>query len=231
MKYKAILFDYDGTVVDSNKVIMSSWQHMAHEFIGHDIPMELCIKTFGIPLKEGMEFMAKEYGLPQDAQSIEKMTASYTSYQKEHSLGAYPDFPGMVDLIKKLYKDGFKLGIVTSRKKPSLFEGLELYDIKDCFMSIISDESTSVHKPLPDPALLCLKELGVDAKDAIMIGDSKYDIACGNNAGTDSCFVTWSFCNTIEDVNNYSPATYYVSTAEELENVCYCGSVGRVVDS
>ena len=215
-KYKAVLFDYDGTIADSNKIISESWQHLGQVYLGKPFPNEIFLKTFGLTLIDSMVMIAHEYGFPDDPDSIEKMRACYSEYQYSHYSAGYPVFPGMVELIKKLHQDGIKLGIVTSRLRNSLCEGLELHNIKECFGSIICAESTEIHKPDPYPAQLCLKELGVKPEEAIMIGDSKYDIACGNNAGCDSCFVKWSFSNTQEEINEYSPSTYSIETAEEF---------------
>ncbi|MDO5331183.1 MAG: HAD family hydrolase [Bacillota bacterium] len=219
MKYKAALFDYDGTIVDSNGVIVASWNYMCNKFIGHQLPEEMLVKTFGLPLLDAFRAVADEYGLEVTDDLLKEMDKAYTGYQYEHTLQGYPTFDGMIDLIKRLHAEGVKLAIVTSRRKKSLYEGLERYGILDCFDSIICDESTNIHKPEAEPALLACRGCNVDPKDALMIGDSRFDIACGNNAGCSSCFVNWSFSNTREQVEEFSPATYYVDNAEEIFNI------------
>ena len=218
-KYKAVLFDYDGTIVDSNSVIVQSWNYMCNKFVGHELPKEMLVKTFGLPLLDAFRAVAKEYGLKVDDETIKAMDEAYTSYQYMHTLEGYPTFPGMIDLVKRLHEEGIKVAIVTSRRKKSLYEGLERYGIADCFDAIICDESTDIHKPQPMPAILACEGCGVDFKDALMVGDSRFDIACGNNAGCDTCFVNWSFSNTKEEVEAYSPATYYVGSSEEIYEI------------
>lgn len=219
MRYEAVLFDYDGTIVDSNPVIVASWQHMAKKFIGHEIPEDILRKTFGLLLMDGFKVIANEYGLPSDEKTLHEMDVTYSSYQKEHIVGGYPVFPGMIELIKDLHRAGVKLGIVTSRRMKSVHEGLEDYGIKDCFSFVVCAETTNIHKPNGYPAKLCCEKLLVDPKDAVMVGDSKYDIACGNNAGCSSIFVNWSFSNTKEDIEEYSKATYYVDSAKEIFDI------------
>jgi len=219
-KYKAVLFDYDGTVADSNQVIVDSWQFMARKIIGHELGHEEIIKSFGLTLYQAMVDIAKDYNLPTDEDSIQNMMTLYRSYQNDCLSGAgYPEFPGMVKLIKDLHKEGIKLGIVTSRGTDSLVPGLEYLGINDCFEYLVTCDTTNVHKPDKEPAILCCKGLGVEANEAIMVGDSRFDIACGNNAGCDSIFVSWSFSNTKDDVEKYSPATYYVDSAKEIFDI------------
>lgn len=219
-KYKAVLFDYDGTVANSNQIIVDSWQYMASKLIGAPLTHDEIVKTFGLVLREAMYNCAVAHNLPTDDASIDNMMYTYRSYQFEQ-LGncGYPEFPGMVKLIKDLYAAGIKLGIVTSRGSDTLVPNLEYLGVRECFDYLVTCDTTDIHKPNPEPALLCCKGLGVEPKDAIMIGDSRFDIACGNNAGCDSCFVSWSFSNTRADIEAFSPATYYIDKAEEFLDI------------
>ena len=219
-KYKAVLFDYDGTVADSNQVIVDSWQYMAGKLLGTQFSKEEIVKTFGLTLKEAMFNAAIEHNYPSDEEHVAEMMKVYRSYQFEKLDGAgYPEFPGMVNLIKKLYDAGIKLGIVTSRGMDSLVPGLKFLGVEECFSYLVTCDTTDIHKPNPEPALLCCKGLGEEPKDCLMVGDSRFDIACGNNAGCESCFVSWSFSNAKEDVEAFSPATYYVDSAEEILDI------------
>ena len=219
MKYKAVLFDYDGTIVDSNQVIVESWNYMTKKFVGEVLPTSMLIKTFGLPLIDAFKMVAADYGLEVTDDLLKQMDEAYSGYQYQQTIDGYPTFPGMIDLIKNLHKEGVKLGIVTSRRKKSLYEGLKRYGVLECFDAIICDESTDIHKPEPEPALLACQQAGVEPKDALMVGDSRFDIACGNRAGCDSCFVNWSFSNTRAQVEEFSPATYYIDKAEEIFNI------------
>jgi len=215
-KYKAVLFDYDGTIVDSNQIIIDSWQCVAKNMLGHEMSLDLVFSTFGKPLEDGYKVIAKATGIPQTEENYKKMNAFYKGYQATTIKSQFPLFPGMGELIKDLHRAGIKLGIVTSRMEDSLIEGLKYYGLYDCFDFLVSKDKTQIHKPDPFPATLCCEQLGIEPNEAIMVGDSIYDIACGNNAGCDSIFVIWSQCFKEKDVEDYSPATYYVDKAEEI---------------
>jgi len=218
-RYKAVLFDFDGTVVDSNQIIIDSWQNVAKNMLGHEMSLDLVFSTFGRPLEDGYKVVAKATGIAPTEENFAKMHKLYTGYQADNIKAPFPAFPGMIELVKKLHKDGIKLGVVTSRREVSLTNGLTSHDIYDCFDFLVCMETTTIHKPDPYPATLCCEKLGVKPKDAVMVGDSVYDIACGNNAGCDSIFVNWSMSFTKKDVDAYSPATYYVDTAEEIYDI------------
>ena len=102
MKYKAVLFDYDGTIVDSNQVIVESWNYMTKKFVGEVLPTDMLIKTFGLPLIDAFKHVAKDYGLEVTEELLHEMDKAYSGYQYEHTLDGYPTFPGMIELIKKL---------------------------------------------------------------------------------------------------------------------------------
>ena len=122
----------------------------------------------------------------------------------------------MTEAVKMLKDYGVLLGIVTSRGKDSCLKGLEKYGMADCFDAFSTAESTDIHKPLPEPALICCRELGIDPADALMVGDSVFDLQCGNAAGCDTCFVTWSFATGVDAAIAEGRPTYVVDTPEEL---------------
>ena len=213
-KYKAILFDYDGTLVDTNQLIVDSWNHMYMAYCGGELTKEDVVWTFGIPLRDGIDGVMKIKG--HSGYDLDELTAAYRSYQADLGPDAMAPFPGVCGVLKELKARGAKLGIVTSRQEKSCMEGLKWYGLCDLFDRIVTAETTPVHKPGPEPALLCLRGLGVDPADAIMVGDSVFDLQCGNNAGCDSCFVAWSFATSaVKAVAEGSP-TMIVDSPEQF---------------
>ena len=213
MKYKAFLFDNDGTLTDSNKLIVESWQYMARKLIGHEVGLDEVYESFGRPLDDVMEDVVKRYNLNC---TYADLCDTYREYQVKHSKGGIPVFDGIPETLDALNDLGIKLGVVTSRINDSVEEILKETGIFDNFDAIIGAYDTNIHKPNPEPALLCCQKLGVDPKDALMIGDAVYDIQCGHNAGCKTCFVAWSACTTLEQAIEGSHPDYIVYSPQEL---------------
>ena len=213
---KAILFDYDGTLMDTNDLIIASWQHMAKTFIGHELESEEMLSTFGKPLEDCMEETRVRYGL---SCSKYDMCDVYRAYQKDHLKEQRHPFPGTREMLEGLKAKGVKLGIVTSRFNASTEEGLRYFDLWDYFDGMVGADDTSIHKPNPEPALLCCEKLGVDPKECLMVGDSVFDLQCGHRAGNDACFVKWSLCTSLEKAIAEADPEFIIETPQELINM------------
>lgn len=213
MKFKAFLFDNDGTLTDSNKIIVESWQHMARTLIGHELGLDEIYSSFGRPLDDIMTEVAEKYKL---SCTYKELCDVYRDYQIAHSTDGISIFPGIPEALDALNDLGIKLGVVTSRINDSTEKILKENGIYENFDAIIGAYDTRIHKPNPEPALLCCKKLGVDPKDALMIGDAVFDIMCGHNAGCKTCFVAWSQCTTVEQAIEGAHPDYIVYNPMEL---------------
>ena len=215
-KYKAVLFDYDGTLMDTNELIIESWQHMARQLIGHELSQDEMLSTFGLPLVDAMEEVRVKYGL---RCSADEMCDMYRSYQYKHVFEQRHPFEGTEEMLSGIQKKGIKIGIVTSRFIASTEEGLKQFDLLKYFDAIIGVDDTDIHKPNPEPAILCCNKLNVAPNECLMVGDSVFDLQCGHNAGTDACFVTWSMCTSTEKAAAEASPEYKINTPQELINL------------
>ena len=125
MKYKAFLFDNDGTLTDSNKLIVESWQYMARKLIGHEVGLDEVYGSFGRPLDDVMEDVVKRYNL---SCTYADLCDTYREYQVKHSKGGIPVFEGIPETLDALNDLGIKLGVVTSRINDSVEEISRLTD-------------------------------------------------------------------------------------------------------
>ena len=213
-KFRAVLFDYDGTMVDTNKLIVDSWNHMYREYCGGTLSEDDVKWTFGIPLRDGIDEVMKRKG--HSGFDLDALVQSYRSYQTQERLEQAAPFEGIAEVLKEMKARGALLGIVTSRQGRSFETGMRRFGFWELFDYMVTAESTSVHKPDPEPALLCCRGLGIDPADAVMVGDSVFDLQCGNNAGCSSCFVTWSFATSVEKAKAEGAPTFIVDTPAEL---------------
>lgn len=181
-----ILFDFDGTLMDTNHIIIESWQHTFRTIEGREESLDRLIPTFGEPLEQTMKTFFPD--MP-----VEESIEVYRSFQRDHFTGYIELFPGTKEMLRKVKDAGFKTAVVTSRLIGTTMEALEKFGIVEYFDVVITPHDTTKHKPDPEPALVALEKLGSKPENAAFIGDTYFDIGCANNAGVKAILVGWSF--------------------------------------
>ena len=206
---KYILFDFDGTLVNTNDVILASWQHTYRHYLGHEMPVDHITSCFGEPLLLTME---REFpGVdPQESADV------YRQFQLENADKLVTIFPGIKELLADLKAAGYVLGIVTSRTRESALRYMDMFAITSYFSDLVSCDDTTVHKPNPEPILLAMSKLGASAEESIMIGDSPFDIKCANNAGVDSVMVNWRITCDETSVIDDAKVDYWLHQPSDL---------------
>lgn len=179
-----IFFDFDGTLIDTNDVIIESWQHTYMHYLGKTMPVERITSCFGEPLLITME---REFPGVDPKESAEE----YRAYQRENADRLVKIIPGIRDLLEALKNAGYRIAIVTSRTRVSANYYLDMFGIKDYFEDMVTCDDTDIHKPNPEPLLLAMEKMHVNKEESIMVGDGPFDIKCANNAGVKSVLVGW----------------------------------------
>ncbi|MDO4869569.1 MAG: HAD-IA family hydrolase [Bacillota bacterium] len=180
-----VVFDFDGTVMNTNKIIIMSWQHTFNEIRGHDGDMEYILGSFGEPLEYSMRNTFPEV-------PVEESIKIYRDYHRDKFYDTIELFPGIIELMSQLKSEGIKTGLATSRLKVTTYQGLEKYDLFRYLDNIITVEDVDKAKPDPEILYASMKNLNSDPENTLMLGDTKLDIACANNAGVTSVLVGWS---------------------------------------
>jgi len=179
-----ILFDFDGTIINTNDVIIEAWQYTYRHFLGHEKPVNHIERSFGEPLLITME---REFpGVP----AIESATI-YRNRQAEKAGELVKLFPGVVEMLKAVKEAGYKTCVVTSRTRETTLGYMNQFGIAHYFDELVSCDDTTIHKPNPEPALMGLAKVDAKAEEAVMVGDSPYDMLCANNAGVKTVLVEW----------------------------------------
>ena len=207
-----VLFDFDGTVMDTTDVIVGSWQHTFMTLRGEERPVEDIYRTFGEILADSMKKFFPEVD-PEVAVEI------YRDYHRDNFGERIKVFPGIRELLEELKKRGIKTALVTSRLMGTTMEGLLAYDLLKYFDALVTCEDTDKHKPDPEPINIALGKLGSSAENSIMIGDSMYDILCAKNAGVKSVLVGWQLAVTEEEIKGPDGPDYIVHKAEEILDI------------
>lgn len=218
-KIDTVLFDFDGTIMDTNNVILMSWQHTFKTLENREEKEEILTATFGEPLEITMARFFPNVPLEE---SIE----IYRSYQRDNFKGLITMFPGVEELLAEIKNRGYKTGLVTSRLKKTTLQGLEKYGIREYFDAIVTPEDTDKHKPDPTPVLVALKKLDSKPENTVMVGDTLFDIKCARNAGVSPVLVSWSLAmkpllesaaqSCVEEVFGDDAPEYIINEPEEL---------------
>ncbi|MGM0855078.1 MAG: pyrophosphatase PpaX [Bacillota bacterium] len=191
-----ILFDLDGTLINTNELIISSFLHtLNHYYPGHY--EEKDVHPFmGPPLEESFG------GL--DPDRMEEMCAHYRAFNHEHHDTLVTEFEGVYETVQALYENGYKLAIVSTKVRDVVLKGLDLMNLRSFFEVIITLDEVENAKPHPEPIEKALVALGSSPEEAIMIGDNHHDILAGKNAGVLSAGVAWS-AKGREHLAHYEP--------------------------
>lgn len=187
-----ILFDFDGTLMDTNQLILNSWQHTFRTLENREESEERIIATFGETLERTIRNFFPDVPL-------EESVPVYREYHRERFLDEIALFPGVIDMLEAVKAAGFKTALVTSRLYATTMAALDKFDMHKYFDVVVTPRDTDKHKPDPEPALVALEALGVDGAKAVFVGDTKFDMGCGVNAGAKSIMVEWSVAFDEED--------------------------------
>lgn len=180
-----VVFDFDGTIMDTNDVIIGSWQHVYKTLRGKEGDLDYILSTFGEPLEYSMKTSFPEV-------PMEESVKIYRDWHRERFLDMIKLFPGVTEMLQEIKDRGYRMGIATSRLRVTLEQGLDKYDLRKYFDAIVAVEDTENPKPAPDIVLKTLAMLDAKPENAIMVGDSRLDILCARNASVPSVLVGWS---------------------------------------
>ncbi len=210
MSRKYIIFDFDGTLVNTNDIILESWQVTFMHYLGHRLDEKEILATFGETLKHTIA--EKIPGA-----SYEEVRDYYRAYQDANCEGRVYVFPGVRELLDELKAEGYKLAVATSRTLYTYRKYMEELGLSDYIDVAVTMEDVSRHKPDPECALRVLEKLGAAPDEALFVGDTKYDIGCANSAGIDSVLVGWSHWIDEEDmIRNGIIPVHYISEPSDL---------------
>ncbi|MDR2132047.1 MAG: HAD-IA family hydrolase, partial [Clostridiales Family XIII bacterium] len=185
MGINTILFDFDGTVMDTNRVIINSWQHTFRTLTGAERPVEEIVATFGEILQNTAARLFPDV-------PVEKTMEIYRSYHTANFGPMISVFPGIRELLEALKERGYAVAMVTSRLPSTTMEGLDKYGLSGYFDPVVTCDDCEKFKPDPEPALIALERLGKRPEEALMVGDTRNDILCARRAGVKSVLVGWS---------------------------------------
>ena len=202
--YRHLVFDIDGTIIDSAKINMLSLQETVKELRGDVMPLEDLYFSFGIPGVRAMEIL----GFPEPEKAVQVWIRNYSACAERLGM---PLFPGMREILERLREKGASLGIITSKLREEYDEHFEKQGLLELFPWVVTASDTPKGKPYPDPMLEYLRRTGAAPEEVLYFGDTAYDMDCARSAGVDHALVLWG-CLSPEGIE----ATYRLDKAEEI---------------
>ncbi len=210
VRFPVVLFDLDGTVIDSGAIILASMRHATKEVLGVEPPDEELMATVGGP---GLE--AQMHALAPDR--VEELVTVYRAHN-EPLHDSLVCCPGMDDVLVRLKDEGRRLGIVTAKRRETVELAFATVPLGHLFETVVGGDETTRHKPDPDPLLLALERLGARPDETAYVGDAPFDVRAAQAAGIHAVAVTWGGIHPRERLEREHPDAV-VDTAEELLDV------------
>jgi pyrophosphatase PpaX len=207
MRFSVVLFDLDGTLIDSGRMILASMKHAARSVLGADVPEEQLLAAVGGPgLLEQMRLL--------DARRVDDLVRAY----REHNEPLHAELEacaGIEGVLATLRAEGRRLGIVTAKRQATIQLAFDVLDIGGCFDVVVGADDTERHKPHPEPILFALERLEAAPAEAAYVGDSPFDVEAAKRAGVHAIAVAWGGIHSDERILAAGPDAF-VRDAEEL---------------
>ena len=205
MRFPVVLFDLDGTVIDSGAIILASMRHAAETVVGGEWTDHELMKAVGGP---GLETQMAAL----DPNRVDELVRVYRAHNEPlHDTLEY--CAGMDVILAELKERGHRLGIVTAKRRITVELAFARLPLEHLFETVVGGDETERHKPDPQPLLLALDRLGASSGDAAYVGDSPFDMQAAKAAGLYAIGVSWG---RIHSADKLTEADVVVDRPEEL---------------
>lgn len=183
MNIKTVLFDFDGTLIDTNELIYKSFVYTFEQY-GYHFTKDEILQFNGPPLWHTFSTI--------NDQLAEEMIQTYREHNAKYHDEYVSLFPNVIETLDILKQQGYQLAIVSAKMRAGVEQGIEATNLSSYFDTIVTIDDVSNPKPHPESVLKALQNLYAEPGHAIMIGDNYHDIKAGNKAGTKTAGVSWS---------------------------------------
>ena len=204
-----ILFDFDGTLVDTNDIIILALQQTVKTILGREASTEDLHAVLGKYLDAQMKYFSETHAT--------EMVEFYRQFYRNHQDDMVKKFDGIDEMLISLKQSGCKLGITSAKGRGGILHGLELFNFAPYIDLIVSAYDVENQKPHPESVYKAMEYFQCTKDDIMLIGDSPYDIQCGINAGIKTALVSWTIFPQ-ERFNNIKP-DYIIKTPHEIVKI------------
>lgn len=185
MTLSHVLFDLDGTLIDTVHLIFTCYRRTLQEHRGSIPPDAMWLQGLGTPLLDQFRQFSD------DPHEVAAMAATYRRHHRRHHDALIREYPGVREAVRRLKARGIGLGIVSSKLRDGCLRGLARCRLDGLFDVIVAADDVDRPKPHPEPVRRALTQLGAHAERTIFVGDSPHDLAAGSAAGVWTAAVAW----------------------------------------
>jgi pyrophosphatase PpaX len=208
VRFPTVLFDLDGTLIDSGAIILASFKHATKTVLRREVPeAELAARVGGSSIYDQMRAI--------DEGQVDELVRVYRAHN-EPLHDQLEAFEGMEHVLARLKGEGRRLGIVTAKRRKTLELAFAVLPLERYFDAVVTSDLTQKHKPDPAPVLAALDLLDAEPSEAAFVGDSPFDISAGKAAGVFTVAVGWGKIHPVEALGE---ADALVKTPEQLLDV------------
>ncbi|EOW9528298.1 pyrophosphatase PpaX [Bacillus cytotoxicus] len=184
MKINTVLFDLDGTLINTNELIISSFLHTLNTYYPNQYKREDVLPFIGPSLQETFHSI--------DERKVEEMITRYRQFNHDHHDELVEEYETVYETVQALKEKGYKIGIVTTKARQTVEMGLNLSKLNKFFDVVVTIDDVEHVKPHPEPIQKALQLLDAKPEETLMVGDNHHDIVGGQNAGTKMAAVGWT---------------------------------------
>ncbi|HDR8049597.1 pyrophosphatase PpaX [Bacillus cereus] len=184
MRINTVLFDLDGTLINTNELIISSFLHTLNTYYPNQYKREDVLPFIGPSLHDTFSKI--------DESKVEEMITSYRKFNHDHHDELVEEYETVYETVRELKKQGYKVGIVTTKARQTVEMGLQLSKLDEFFDVVVTIDDVEHVKPHPEPLQKAFELLDAKPEEALMVGDNHHDIVGGQNAGTKTAAVSWT---------------------------------------
>jgi pyrophosphatase PpaX len=182
---RTVLFDLDGTLIDSIELILASYRHTLAAHGRPPVPDSEWMRGVGTPLRVQLEPWARS------AEDLQTLVATYRDFNLANHDRMITAFPGVVDLVRTVRAAGLRTAVVTSKNREGTRRGLSLVGLEEAIEILVCADDVENPKPHPEPVERAVTLLEADPASTIFVGDSIHDLHSGRSAGVLTGAVLW----------------------------------------
>ncbi len=211
IRFPVVLFDLDGTVVDSGGIILASMRHATREVLGRDFGDAELMQAVGGP---GLEAQMAAFA----PERVDELVRVY----RDHNEPLHEELEacaGMEDVLLRLHAEGRRLGVVTAKRRATVELAFARVPLAHLFETIVGGDETERHKPDPEPLLLAAERMHASPAETAYVGDSPFDIRAAKAAGMYAIAVTWGRIHDRGRLEREEPDAIVVRAEELLEQL------------
>ncbi|WP_054954714.1 pyrophosphatase PpaX [Paenibacillus dakarensis] len=182
---ETVLFDLDGTIIDTNELIIASFMHVFEKGPKGPLTREGIIPHMGTTLEHQLQTFS-------GVEDVTELVPMYRAYNQQHHDDMVRPFPYVNEVVEWLHSKGISMGIVTTKIRPSTLMTLEKFNLDKYMSAVVTVNDVEHPKPHPEPVLKAIEKIGCNPATTLMVGDSTVDIQSAKAAGALAAGVSWS---------------------------------------